>query len=61
MIYNVVVLFALMALCAGCASAEYGPSASPAFTPQGQCEREGGVWHASMNYCEYQAPSTPHR
>jgi len=38
---------------AGC-SAMSSPSASPAFTPEGRCLRDGAYWHASMNYCEYQ-------
>ena len=44
---------------AGCSSA--AASASPAFTPQAECERNGGWWRAEMNFCEYEAPPTPVR
>jgi hypothetical protein len=57
----VVALFGLLAGCAGPASGP-GPSASPAFRPQpepaftsqGECERNGGVWFREMGYCDYQ-------
>jgi hypothetical protein len=52
-------VFALLGalLLGGCASAiDDAPAASPAFTPQAECERNGGWWRASMNFCEYQAP-----
>jgi len=45
-------------LLAGCSSAGY---ASPAFTPQAECERNGGWWRAEMGqqaFCEYEAPPT---
>lgn len=46
----------------GCASAVYDePSASPAFTPQAECERNGGWWRSSMGFCEYQSPGFPLR
>jgi len=45
---------------AGCSSAASSyPPASPAFTPQADCERTGGWWHPDMNYCEYEAPPPP--
>jgi hypothetical protein len=40
---------------AGCSTAGW-PAASPAFTPQAECERNGGWWHSDMTYCEYQSP-----
>jgi hypothetical protein len=42
---------------AGCATTS-SPSASPPFSPQGECERTGGWWHADANlpFCEYQSP-----
>jgi hypothetical protein len=46
----------------GCTSAVgTEPSASPAFTPQAECERNGGWWRASMGFCEYQSPGLPIR
>jgi hypothetical protein len=40
----------------GCASVTGDQAAaSPAFTPQGQCQRTGGWWHESMNFCEYRS------
>jgi hypothetical protein len=47
----------------GCASGVGSPpSASPAFTPAAECERNGGWWRASMGVCEYEAPEqTPLR
>jgi hypothetical protein len=41
----------------GCSAAATSESASPAFTAQAECERNGGWWRAEMNYCEYEAPS----
>ena len=51
-------------LLAGCAAPASGPSpsASPAFkaepesafTPQAECERNGGRWFREMGYCEYE-------
>lgn len=62
---SVVHVLALLALLAGCAAPASGPSpsASPAFrpqpespfTPQAECERNGGVWYREMGYCEYEA------
>ena len=49
------------ALAAGCSMHEASPSASPAFTPQAECERNGGWWHADMSLCEYQSPGLPRR
>jgi hypothetical protein len=41
----------------GCASGvDTSPSASPALTRAAECERNGGWWRASMEFCEYQAP-----
>lgn len=57
MSYSGFALGALLILLTGCGAAS-SPSASPAFTPQAQCERDGAVWHASINYCEYQSPGT---
>ena len=61
---TMVLMVALLGLLAGCAAPSAGPSPSaspaftrepePAFTPQGECERNGGVWHRDMGYCEYQ-------
>jgi len=45
---------------AGCSAASW-PAASPAFTPQAECERNGGWWHADMGFCEYQSPGGPQR
>jgi hypothetical protein len=45
---------------AGCATID-SPAASPAFTPQAECERNGGWWRTSMNFCEYQSPGMPER
>jgi hypothetical protein len=47
-----VILFGAFAL-GGCASAIDGQPASPAFTPQAECARNGGWWRHSMNFCEY--------
>jgi hypothetical protein len=44
-------------LFAGCSTGGW-PAASPAFTPKAECERNGGWWHADMNFCEYQATDT---
>lgn len=54
---NAALLIALITL-AGCAGAA-APAASPAFTPQAECQRNGGRWHADMGFCEYQSPGTP--
>jgi len=49
-------------LLAGCAAAaDSSPSASPAFTPRAECERNGGWWRDSMSFCEYQTPGFPFR
>jgi hypothetical protein len=38
----------------GCVSAiDLQAPASPAFTPQAECARNGGWWRQSMNFCEY--------
>ena len=47
-----VILFGAVAL-GGCASAIDGQPASPAFTPQAECARNGGWWRQSMNFCDY--------
>jgi hypothetical protein len=53
----IVILFGALAL-GGCASAIADhPAASPAFTPQAECERNGGWWRPSMNFCEYRSGS----
>jgi hypothetical protein len=47
---------------AGCGSTVQNyPAASPPFTPQAECERNGGWWRASMGSCEYQSPGLPVR
>jgi hypothetical protein len=48
-------------LLAGCSTYGASPSAAPAFTPQAECERNGGWWRAQMNFCEYQSPGFPLR
>ena len=53
-------LIAVMLL-AGCSTYGTSPSASPAFTPQAECERNGGWWRTEMNFCEYQSPEPLHR
>jgi hypothetical protein len=46
----------------GCATAVDGyPAASGAFTPQAECERNGGWRRPSMDFCEYQSPGLPLR
>ncbi len=57
----VAALVVVAAAASGCASARNSPAASPAFTPQTECERNGGWWHPEINYCEYQAPTGPSR
>jgi hypothetical protein len=58
---GVAMLFGALVL-AGCASGvDTSPAASPAFTPQAECERNGGWWRESMNFCEYQGPGFPFR
>jgi len=47
-----VILVGALAL-GGCASAIGNQPASPAFTPQAECARNGGWWRQSMNFCEY--------
>jgi hypothetical protein len=57
--YSAIALVAMLSL-AGCATtSDFGGSASPAWSDQAVCERNGGWWHASMNYCEYQSPGFP--
>ena len=49
-----------MAAIGGCASNTYdGSAASPSTTAIADCERNGGVWRAALNFCEYQAPEAP--
>ena len=55
-VIGTVILFGTLAL-SGCAAIGDQPPASPAFTPQGQCQRTGGWWHESMNFCEYRSGS----
>jgi hypothetical protein len=60
---GVVLAVALLGVLAGCAAPAPGPtpSASPALAPppgpalrlRADCERNGGVWHPQMGYCEY--------
>ena len=55
----VAAILALASLSA-CSTGNGGSSsASPAFTPQAECERDGGWWHANGNFCEYQTPVGP--
>ena len=54
---STIVLLGVVAL-AGCSTGSW-PAASPAFTPQAECERNGGWWHTDMNFCEYQSPGLP--
>ena len=58
MSYIGIALVALLPLVAGCAGhMSSAGSASPAFTPQAECDRNGGVWRAAHNFCEHQSPS----
>ena len=50
-------ILALLML-AGC-SAMSGASADPAFTPEGECARNGGIWHAVPKICEYNFSALP--
>ena len=52
------VLAAFIALLSACAdrTTSSSPSASPDFTPQARCERDGGVWHAKLGICEVPSP-----
>ena len=53
-----VLLFGALAL-GGCASITGGqPTASPAFSPQAECLRNGGWWRPAMNFCEYRSASS---
>jgi hypothetical protein len=55
-----VVVIGVTALVSGCASADYnGSAASPSMRAAADCERNGGVWRAALNFCEYQAPESP--
>jgi len=56
---SAIVLLGIFTL-AGCSAASW-PAASPAFTPQADCEHHGGWWHADMGFCEYQSPGSPQR
>ena len=61
---HIVFMVALVGLLAGCAApaSDPSPSASPAFkaepesafTPQAECERNGGLWFREMGYCGYE-------
>jgi len=53
-----IVLAASIALLSACAdrTTSSSPSASPDFTPQARCERDGGVWHAKLGICEVPSP-----
>jgi hypothetical protein len=54
---DTIVAVAVLTVLGGCARlSPSSPSASPAFTPQAQCERDGNRWHADSHYCEIQAP-----
>jgi hypothetical protein len=46
----------VLLLLAGCAEHMSAGSASPAFSPPAECDRNGGVWRAAHNFCEYQSP-----
>ena len=40
----------------GCSTTTYesaSPSTSPSGSPVENCERAGGVWRATLSYCEY--------
>jgi hypothetical protein len=54
-------LFAAAMAAVGCSSSRsVTPAASPAATSaQAACERNGAVWRAALNFCEYQAPGSP--
>jgi hypothetical protein len=52
--YIAITFLALLPLLAGCAGV--GGSASPAFSDEAQCERNGGARRAAHNMCEYQSP-----
>jgi hypothetical protein len=47
-----VILFGALAL-GGCAPAFDAQPPSSAFTPQAECERNGGWWRQAMSFCEY--------
>ena len=62
---SMVLMVAVLGLLAGCAApaSDLSPSASPAFRPQaepaftvqGECERNGGLWHGGTNYCKFES------
>jgi hypothetical protein len=54
-------LFAAAMAAVGCSSSRsVTPAALPAATSaQAECERNGAVWRAALNFCEYQAPGSP--
>jgi hypothetical protein len=53
------VIIGVMAI-SGCTPASHnGSSASPPTSAAAECERNGGVWRAVLNFCEYQAPESP--
>ena len=43
---------------AGCAAMSSAGDA-PAFTPEGECARYGGFWHAVPKICEYNFSALP--
>jgi hypothetical protein len=61
---SIVLAVALLGLLAGCAapasgpapsaSPAFGPQPEPAFTAQGECERNGGTWFRETGYCAYE-------
>jgi hypothetical protein len=51
-----ITLVAVLLLLAGCAEQMSAGNASPAFSPPAECDRNGGVWRATHNFCEYQSP-----
>ncbi len=58
--YVVSALLCVVPFLAACStSGGPAPAASPAFTPQAQCERNGGWWHPDSGICEYPAPQGP--
>jgi hypothetical protein len=54
------VMIGVMVSISACTSASYnGSAASPPTTAAAECERNGGVWRAVLNFCEHQAPESP--
>jgi hypothetical protein len=59
-LFVMLLVIGAMAAIGGCASRTYdGAAASPSPTAIADCERNGGVWRAALNFCEYQAPEAP--